>query len=76
MLPAAQLSTVIRWHLLITVPIMVIPARDYSRFLIQGEKQGLLDYFARPRSRTPLAGLEDPQDQGRGLKDSISAEDI
>jgi len=55
---------------------MVIPARDYSRFSIQGEKQGLLDYFARPRSRTPLAGLEDPQDQGRGLKDSISAEDI
>jgi len=37
---------------------LVIPAHDYLRFSIQGQKQGLLDYFARPRPRTPLAGLE------------------
>jgi len=31
---------------------MVIPAGgDYLRFSIQGQKQGLLDYFARPRPR-------------------------
>jgi len=34
------------------VVVMVIPARDYLRFLIQGQKRGLLDYFARPRPRT------------------------
>jgi len=41
------------------VVVMVIPARDYLRFSIQGQKQGLLDYFARileakaMASRTP-----------------------
>ena len=67
----------------ITVVVMVMPPRDYLRFSIQGQKQGLLDRFARPRPRTwhprprprttalrprtSLAGLEDPRGQGRGL---------
>jgi len=37
-------------------------------FSIQGQKQGLLDYFAMPRPRTPLAG--------QGLEDSISVSSV
>jgi len=66
-----DLSSKTKWWSL----VMVIRARDYLRFSIQGQKQRLLDYFARPRprTRTPLAGFEDARGQGRDVEDSISA---